>query len=98
MSLPLVFQADVRDDIDEAYTWYENQRSGLGEQFLTEVQSVLDRIERNPELHALIHKDVRHTRVKRFPYAVFYRIEIHRITVIAVQHGKRDPRRWQSRA
>ncbi len=45
MNLPLVFQAGVRDEIDEAYTWYEKQQQGLGEEFLTEVQSVLDRIE-----------------------------------------------------
>jgi hypothetical protein len=31
MSLPLVFQAGVRDEIDEAYAWYEDQRAGLGE-------------------------------------------------------------------
>jgi plasmid stabilization system protein ParE len=98
MSLPVVFQAGVRDEIDEAYAWYETQRLGLGEEFLTEVQSVLDRIERNPELHAPIYKNVRHTRVKRFPYAAYYRIEPARIAVIAVHHSKRDPRHWQSRA
>jgi toxin ParE1/3/4 len=67
MNLPLVFQAGVRDEIDDAYSWYEKRRQGLGEQFLTAVQSVLDRIERNPELHAPIYQNVRHARVKRFP-------------------------------
>jgi hypothetical protein len=27
MNLPLVFLPDVRDDIDEAYIWYEDQRA-----------------------------------------------------------------------
>lgn len=98
MSLPLVFQAGVRDEIDVAYVWYERQRQGLGEEFLTAVQSVLDQVERNPELHAPMYENVRHTRVKRFPYAVYYRIEPNRIAVIAVHHSKRDPRDWQSRA
>jgi plasmid stabilization system protein ParE len=98
MNLPLVFQAGVRDEIDDAYSWYERQRLGLGEDFLAEVQTVLDRIERNPELHTPIYRNVRHARVKRFPYAVYYRIEPDRIAVIAVHHSKRDPRRWQSRA
>jgi plasmid stabilization system protein ParE len=98
MSLPLVFQAGVRDEIDEAYAWYEDQRAGLGEEFLAEVQRVLDRIERNPEIHAPIYQAVRHGRVKRFPYAVYYRVEPDRIVVIAVHHSKRDPRSWQSRA
>lgn len=98
MNPPLVFQAGVRDEIDEAYTWYERHQQGLGEEFLAEVQSVLDRIERNPDLHAPIYQNVRHSRLNRFPYAVYYRIDPDRIAVMAVHHGKRDPRRWQSRA
>lgn len=98
MNLPLVFQADVRNEIDDAYAWYETQRHGLGEEFLTEVQRVLDQIVRNPEIHAPIYQTVRHSRVKRFAYAIYYRIELDRINVIAVHHSKRDPRHWQSRA
>ncbi len=96
MSLPLVFQAGVRNEIDQAYAWYEDQRRGLGEEFLAEVQRVLDRIEQNPEIYAPIYQAVRHGRVKRFAYAVYYRIEPDRIVVIAVHHGKRDPKHWQS--
>jgi plasmid stabilization system protein ParE len=36
--------------------------------------------------------------VRRFPYAVYYRVERERIAVVAVHHGKRDPSPWQSRA
>lgn len=98
MSLPLVFQAGVRDEIDEAYNWYEGQRRGLGEDFLSAVQLVLDRIAQNPEIHAPIYQAVRHGRLKRFPYAVYYHLEPDRLVVIAVHHSKRDPRSWQSRA
>lgn len=98
MSLPLVFQAGVRDEIDEAYTWYEDQRQGLGEDFLAAIQVVLDRIESAPEIHAPIYQAVRHGRLKRFPYAVYYRIEPDRIAVIAIHHSKRNPKTWQSRA
>jgi len=59
MSLALFFQTGVKLEIDEAYHWYENQRSGLGEEFLTEVQATLERVVENPELHATIYKDVR---------------------------------------
>lgn len=71
MSLPLVFQAGVRDEIDEAYRWYERQREGLGESFLDAVQIVLDQLQRDPERHAPVFQDVRHSRLKRFPYAVY---------------------------
>jgi plasmid stabilization system protein ParE len=41
---------------------------------------------------------VRCALVRRFPYAVYYRVEPERIVVIAVFHTKRDPGVWQSRA
>ena len=98
MNLPIVFQEGVRGEIDEAYAWYEEQRQGLGEEFLSEVQRALDRIEQNPGIHAPIYQTVRHARMKRFAYAAYYRLETDRIVVIAVHHVKRDPKRWQSRA
>jgi plasmid stabilization system protein ParE len=36
--------------------------------------------------------------VRRFPYSVFYRVEADRIVVLAVFHGRRNPRIWQARA
>jgi hypothetical protein len=36
--------------------------------------------------------------VRRFPYAVIYRIDDDQTTVVAVYHSRRDPRGWQSRA
>ena len=98
MSLRLIFQAGVRDEIDDAYAWYERRRQGLGEDFLAALQMVFDRIGQAPEVHAPIYQTIRHCQVKRFPYAVYYRVELDRIAVIAVHHGNRDPQTWQSRA
>lgn len=33
MNYVLVFRPQVRDELDEAYNWYEYQQSGLGEDF-----------------------------------------------------------------
>jgi plasmid stabilization system protein ParE len=98
MSLPFVFEPEVQAEVDDAYTWYERQREGLGEEFLDEVQAVLNRIQQDPELRAVIYRNVRRSFLRRFPYAVYYRIEPDRIAVVAVHHTKRDPSRWQSRA
>lgn len=97
MSLPLVFQEGVREDLDSVYRWYENQGRGLGEGFLAAVEVVLERIERNPDLQAMIFQDVRRSRLKRFPHAIYYRVEPERIMVIAVHHPSREPKVWQSR-
>jgi len=46
-------------DIEEAYDWYEQQRPGLGEEFLTAIRSTLDRMVTEPEAFAVIHRATR---------------------------------------
>jgi plasmid stabilization system protein ParE len=98
MSLPFVYRAEVRDEIDQAFARYDRQRQGLGEEFLTALQRQLELIGQNPEMYAEFYRRVRGAPMRRFPYVVYYRIQTDRIEVIAVQHGSRHPRRWRSRS
>jgi len=34
---------------------------------------------------------------RRFPYLIIYRVFLDFISVVAVIHGKRNPRRWKAR-
>ena len=97
MTLPLVLRAEARAEFDEAFDWYEQQRPGLGLDFMRRVQQAFDLIEQMPELHARVFEDVRCATVRRFPYAVYYRVETDQIVVLAVFHGRRDPKIWQER-
>lgn len=94
MARPLVFRRGVGSDLAAAYGWYEEQVVGLGEAFLGEVNAVFDAIERFPESHAAVHGEVRRAIVAHFPYAIFYRVEPSRVTVLAVLHTARDPAQW----
>ena len=98
MSLPLVLRPEARAEFDDAFDWYERQRPGLGVDFVTQVQDVLDRISTAPELYAQIFQDIRRAVVQRFPYSIFYKIEPRQIVVLALFHSKRDPKIWQARA
>lgn len=97
MTLPLVFHLDVHGEVDAAYRWYEQQRTGLGDEFLAAVETVFRRLQQVPEAHQIIYKDVRRALPRRFPYSVFYRVHADRVEVVAVQHSHRDPAAWQSR-
>jgi plasmid stabilization system protein ParE len=98
MSLPLTFHPDVHDEVDEGYRWYEQKQPGLGDDFLAALDEVFARLRQTPEVHQVIYRDVRRALPRRFPYGVYYRVLTDRVEVIAVQHSKRDPARWQSRA
>jgi plasmid stabilization system protein ParE len=84
-------------DIDEAYLWYESQGVGLGNEFLAAAQAVVDAIAEDPLKHPVVHRNTRRTLLKRFPYALYYRVYDDVVVVVACMHGRRSPSRWQSR-
>jgi plasmid stabilization system protein ParE len=98
MSLTLIIRPEAEADLAEARDWYESQRKGLADEFKLCVEGALERIHRMPELQAEVYKGIRRSLLRRFPYAVLYRVEETRVVVIAVMHTRRDPERWQSRA
>ena len=97
MSRELVFHPDVADEVLGAFRWYETRQAGLGDDFLTALEAVYSAIQATPEQHQIIEQDIRHSRLRRFPYAVYYRVLADRVEVIAVHHGSRDPDAWRSR-
>lgn len=97
MTYRLVIQPEAEADLEEACRWYENQRSGLGSEFIARVEAVVERIRETPELHAVVYRNVRQTLVGRFPYVVCYLFEEEQIDVLAVFHGHRDPTAWKLR-
>ncbi len=97
MSQQLEFHPDVHSESDDAYRWYEQRKTGLGTDFLDEVERVLAEMASNPVRYGFAKDDVREGLLVRFPYAIYYRILTNHIRVLAVFHTSRDPAVWQSR-
>ena len=93
----LVVRPAAGADIEDSFSWYERQRSGLGDEFLVAVQSALKDIVAHPTRYPVLYRNTRRMLVRRFPYAILYRVYAEVIVVIACMHGRRDPRRWRSR-
>ena len=94
MALPIVYRRKVGRDLAGAYEWYEEQRPGLGEEFLAAVGASFDAIQEFPEMFARAYREVRRAFVSRFPYMVFYRIEPRQVVVLTVLHMARDSKLW----
>jgi toxin ParE1/3/4 len=97
MNHRLVIRPSAESELTEAYQWYETQRQGLGLEFLFSVEATLALLQGTPELHPLIHKQVRRALIRRFPFGVFYVVDEDAIHILAVFHGKRNPKRWMDR-
>jgi toxin ParE1/3/4 len=97
MTLAVGFRPEAQADLLETRDWYERQQQGLGEAFADSVDQIVDRIEAMPQMYAVVFRDVRRGKLRRFPYLIYYRVLSDRIEVIAVLHASRDPRLWQER-
>lgn len=84
-------------DLTAAASWYEQQRVGLGHDFLDEALAALHRVAAQPLTYPVVHRNTRRALMTRFPFGIYFRVEESRIVVVAVVHGSRHPSRWQTR-
>lgn len=97
MSLPLIVREEAEADIESAFGWYEEQRPGLGAEFIASVDEAIEDIQEQPGLHPRIYRSARRVLLNRFPYAVYYLLQNDMIEVVACMHFRRHPRRWRER-
>jgi len=95
MTLRVVFRRAAHDEFSEAAAWYDRQRSGLGDEFVAEIEIAIGRAAESPILYPMVFGDIRRTATRRFPYSIFFRVRGEFLVVLAVFHGRRDPQKWQ---
>lgn len=94
---PIVILPAAAQDIDEGYSWYERQKSGLGMRFFAAINASFQLIQRTPAGYPMVHPHYRKVVLRGFPYAIFYRDEEAQIFIAAVLHTARNPKAWQDR-
>ena len=97
MTLGFVVRPEAEGDILRAFRWYEDRETGLGRQFLEEVEAEFERIRERPLEASLVYRGTRRVLVRRFPDSVFYAVNEVRIRVLAVSHHAQDPSTWKGR-
>jgi len=95
---PPIFRPAAAADVEEGSRWYEARQTNLGNQFLEAVSMLVESIAANPESFPVVYRQTRRALLRRFPYALYYCIVDDQIIVVACMHGRRNPRRWQSRS
>lgn len=86
-SLHAIAKTDIRD----ATYYYEQQRKGLGKNFLNEVYQYIEKIAENPLSNPLLFGNVRRCVLKRFPYNLLYRIRKDGgVRVLSITHQHRQ--------
>ncbi|MDZ7758071.1 type II toxin-antitoxin system RelE/ParE family toxin [Rhodohalobacter sp.] len=98
MAFTAVIDPRAMQDVQEAIEYYDEQQSGLGEEFEHHLNEHLLLLENNPFFQ--VRYDAIHCLpLKRFPFMIHYSIQEDQqiVTVLAVLNTFRSPRIWKSR-
>jgi len=90
------FRPEAEAEALETRDWYEGRRIGLGAAFRKALDETVERIADNPLQFQRARGETRRAILRRFPYAVYFRVAGNDIVVLAV-HGRQHERRWRSR-
>ena len=96
MAFQLTIRPDAESDLQEAFTYYQECREGLGSDFILCVEHALDRIQSNPFQFPTVYRHIQRALIHRFPFGVFYQVKNKSVIVLAVMHCSRSPERWRT--
>ena len=96
--MTLVFHPLAERELVAATNFYETRSSGLGADFIRQIEATLANILAHPELGSLFAGNkIRRRLVERFPYGVVYELEDDDVLVLAIMHLRRRPGYWKRR-
>jgi len=90
MNYRFVLSPDADADISSIVRWYLNIDPNLAQRFLRENDTILRRITRMPYAFPLWAGASRRAMLKRFPYFIYYYVEMNIVTVTAILHQRRS--------
>jgi toxin ParE1/3/4 len=95
---PIIIHSEAKAELDGAISYYEEQKTGLGLDFLSEVEKSIDKVQQNPNLGTPYKvSELRRYVMQRFPFLIFYAEFEEMIWIVAIAHSKRRPDYWRRR-
>ena len=87
---------EAEQDLIDGFLFYEKQANGLGNYFLDSLFSDIDSLLLYAGIHS-VYFSYHRLLSRRFPFAIYYKIESDIASVIAVLDCRQDPLKLQSR-
>jgi len=78
-------------EIIDAVDWYDEQREGLGTEFLNELDRFYETLYENPFIYSFYDEPIRQGKVSRFPYTVVYEIFESSVVIYSVFMFRQNP-------
>lgn len=78
-------------ELIESARFYDQRRTGLGDEFLSAVEAALKQIQTRPEMGRREFLGTLSRRTRRFPFRIVYDLQPDGIWIVAVAHLSRRP-------
>ena len=91
------FHPEALAEFEDAARYYEGKQAGLGQHFISSVESSIQNLTSHPLAYAVIEQDIRRCLTHVFPYAVLYTVEPDYILIVAIMHCRQKPGYWRNR-
>ena len=85
-------------DVEQAVSWYGDERPALALAFAESLDALIARIRKTPMHFPVVRGEIRRALLGRFPYGVFFAVADTKIVILAVIHLHRNPRIWKDRS
>lgn len=92
MNYEIEFTRSANEDLENAFSWYENERVGLGWEFRNEVALCIEKITNDKIRYQIYYADIHKIFITRFPYLLYFKKyePEKKIVIGAVLHEKRN--------
>jgi toxin ParE1/3/4 len=94
---PVIVRPIAEADIRGIHQYLHATGPTPSERFRQRLAELFANIESLPELYAVVWKNVRAARVRRFRYVVYYVISDQAVEILGVIHAARNPAVWRKR-
>jgi plasmid stabilization system protein ParE len=95
--MALIILEPAQAELDDAQSWYEVRKVGLGDRLFAEFLGAVESIVRTPGAWHPLPGGFRRYWLDRFPYGVIYAIRGSDIIIVAFTHHRRRPGYWRQR-
>jgi len=91
------FHPKASEELITSSEFYETKIVGLGDEFLNEIERMIQVLEDTPLLGVEIENPFRRAVLHRFPFSLIYTAEKNTLWIVAVAHQRLKPGYWKSR-
>ena len=94
MKYKIIVTLAAREDTQQAFNYYENTHTGLGDDFLEDIEEQYIAISENPYEYSYTDNKrvLRDVILNRFPYLIIFKVQSEFIIVLSVHNIHKKPR------